>query len=336
MRARLVSVLRPRLGRARRALVRSRRRAFEPVGFAIEATRSLRTAREIATFRARAQVAYRFTPPAAAPRSRSRVVVAVAHVVDGSRDRESATARLAATLDAMLESLADAALELVVHTVPGGHTVDDLPGYLRDRVELREHDDVNPLLVGFQAQVDFADRSDRDWFAFLEDDIVTADTLLLEKLTHFNAGAPPGTVLLPHRYEYLQGERTYVDLVTKRSPVPELAFDRHTVLEIGGWKFAEFANPHSGFYCLSRAQLERWLATGLHWFEKISLIAGRESAATGCLGEAFRLYKPHPDNMTFLMVKHWDTKYARRTEALLANGERAAEGSSHASIVRPD
>jgi hypothetical protein len=325
MSARLV--LRPHLGRARRALVRSRRRAFAPVGFAIEATRSLRTAREIATFRARAQVAYRFTPPTATPRNRSRVVVAVAHVVDASRDRETATSRLACALDGVLESLAEADVELVVHTVPGGHSVDDLPGYLRDRVELLEHDDVNPLLVGFQAQRDFAARGDRDWFMFLEDDIVATDVLLLEKLAYFNAGAPPGTLLLPHRYEYFEGERTYVDQVSKRSPVPELAFDRHTVLEIGGWKFAEFANPHSAFYCLSQEQLERWLATGLHWFEKISLVAARESAATGCLGEAFRLYKPHPDNMAFLVVRHWDTKYARRTAALLATHEPVDQAS---------
>ena len=35
-----------------------------------------------------------------------------------------------------------------------------------------------------------------------------------------------------------------------------------------------------------------------------------ESAATGCLAEAFRLYKPHVDNMTYLEVRHWDTKYS--------------------------
>ncbi len=317
---RLVLVLRPRLGRARRALVRGRRRIFAPVAFATEVIRSVRAARQIATFQARARVAYRFAPPVT-PRVRRRVVVAIAHVVDGSRGRKIAAGRLAAALDGLLENLADADLELVVHTVPGGHVVAELPTYLRRRIELIEHDDVHPMLVGFRVPCDFAERRDRDWFMFVEDDIVLTDPLLLEKLAYFNDGAPAGAVLLPHRYEYLRGERTYVDLVSRSSPVPDLAHDGNTVLDIGGWKFAEFANPHSAFYCLSRSQLERWLATGLHWSEKISFVDARVSAATGTLGEAFRLYKPHPDNMTFLLVHHWDTKYAQRNAALLSAHE---------------
>ncbi len=85
-----------------------------------------------------------------------------------------------------------------------------------------------------------------------------------------------------------------------------------TVLEVGGWKFAEFENPHSGFFALSQTQLRRWLATGRHWHGKISFVASRESAATGCLGEAFRLYKPHPANMRFFEVRHLDTKYSEQ------------------------
>jgi len=105
------------------------------------------------------------------------------------------------------------------------------------------------------------------------------------------------------------GRKHYIDLESRQSP--EIGHsNRLTVIEIGGWKFAEFENPHSGWYCLSQDQLRRWLATGRRWYGKISLVAPRESAATGCLAEAFRIYKPHVDNMTYLEVRHWDTKYA--------------------------
>ena len=54
----------------------------------------------------------------------------------------------------------------------------------------------------------------------------------------------------------------------------------------------------------------RWIDSGRQWYGKISFVAARESAATGCLAETFRLYKPHPDNMSFLEVRHLDTKYS--------------------------
>lgn len=336
MPARLVSVLRPHLGRARRALRRTPARAFAPIAFAVEKRRTLRAAREIALFQARLQLPHRFPPPSSTARARPSAVAAVAHVTDGSRDRETAAGRLAATLDAILESLSEADVELHVHTIPSGHVVEDLPDYLRRRVVVFEHEDVHPMLVGFRAQEQFEDRRDRDWFMFLEDDMLVNDALLLDKLAYFNSGAPEGSVLLPHRYEYLRGERTWIDLVSKASPVPALdEYNPTTALEIGGWKFVEYANPHAAFYCLSRAQLDRWLATGRRWSDKVSFQDALVSAATGCLAEAFRLYKPHPDNMSFLQIRHWDTKYARRTAALFAAAESAAAAASPPPVPSP-
>jgi hypothetical protein len=169
------------------------------------------------------------------------------------------------------------------------------------------------MFVGFEAQREFEERTDEfDWFLYTEDDLVLNDALWLEKLSFFNAGAPPRALLLPHRYEFWRGRRTYLDLVSKATP--EWFWNRLTELVIGGWKFAEFDNPHSGAYCLSRAQLERWLASPRRWYGVASYYGGRESAATGCLGECFRLYKPHPDNVTFLEIRHWDTKYSEQFE----------------------
>jgi hypothetical protein len=215
------------------------------------------------------------------------------------------------TLDALVESLGHTQLELVLNTLPGRHVAAALPEHLRDRLLVRERTVDDPLYLGFEAQQEFDRRvDDADWFLYVEDDIVLSDSLLLEKLEYFNANAPAEAVLLPHRYELLDGRKFYIDLWSKEGRPEDQAWNRLTLLEIGDWKFAEFENPHSGFFCLSQQQLRRWLASGRRWYGLASYVGPRESAATGALEECFRLYKPHPSNMTFLQIRHLGTKYA--------------------------
>jgi len=241
-------------------------------------------------------------------------------VADQERPAAEAAARLTRAIEALLESLGHTRLEVVLNTIPGRNVVAELPDHVRSRLSVSEQKGIEPLLLGFAAQEIFATRRDRDWFMYLEDDIVVHDALLLEKLAYFNDNAPSDALLLPHRYELWRGRKTYIDLVSKTSP-EVCAWNRLTIVQAGSWKFAEFENPHSGFYSLSQAQLERWLATGRLWKDRISWVAARESAATGCLGEAFRLYKPHPDNMAYLEVRHEDTKYSQLYDRL--HGGRA-------------
>ena len=282
---------------------------FAPAGLAVEHVRALRTRAAIATFKQRADHTRRFPEPRL-HRTTPMVVAVVTHVADPARAPEESVARVTRTLDGIIESIGHADVELVLNTMPGRHVAAELPDHLKKQLVVREHDIAEPLLLGFEAQEEFVRRAnDADWFLYTEDDIVLGDSLVLEKLRYFNEGAPDGAVLLPHRYELWQGRKHYIDLVSKQSP--ELGpSNRFTVVEIGGWRFAEFENPHSGWYCLSQSQLRRWLATRRRWYGKISFVAARESAATGCLAEAFRLYKPHIDNMTYLEIRHWDTKYA--------------------------
>jgi hypothetical protein len=282
---------------------------FAPLGFILERRRALRTRVEIAAFKQRAELARRFPEPRP-PREIPAIVAVVTHVADPTRPLDESVDRLTRTIDGIIESVGHAELELILNTMPSRHVAAELPGHLKERVVVREHDIAEPLHLGFEAQQEFVRRADdADWFIYTEDDIVLVDGLFLEKLRYFNDGAPDGAVLLPHRYELWKGRKHYIDLVSKQSP--ELGPSNGlTVIDVGGWKFAEFENPHSGWYCLSRGQLHRWLATGRLWYGKISFVAARESAATGCLAEAFRLYKPHVDNMAYLEVRHWDTKYA--------------------------
>lgn len=296
---------RRQLGKTRRWL---RDRVVAPVAVSAETVRALRTRARIASFQHRGRVVRRFPEPAP-EHARPRVLAVVTHVADETRSPELNVERLEKTLDGLLESLGHTQLELVLNTLPGRHVAAALPEHLSSRLVVREHEDVEPLLLGFEAQTEFVDRvDDVDWFLYLEDDLVLTDGLVLEKLAYFNSGAPPDALLLPHRYEFWNGAKTYIDLVSRSSP--DWTWNRLTLIRIEGWEFAEFENPHSGCYFLSQEQLRRWIASGRQWYGKVSYTASRESAATGCLAECFRLYKPHPSNLRFLEIRHLGTRYA--------------------------
>jgi hypothetical protein len=290
-------------------------RVLAPPGAVLETASAIRTRLQIIRVRQRASVHRRFPAPLATT-DPPRVLAVATHVGDPAHS-EAGAVRLAATFDGLLESLAHTELELVVNALKGRHAVESLPDYLRDRVTLREREGIEPLFLGFEAQEEFAARADDfDWFVFLEDDLVLSDQLLLEKLAFFNDAAPEDAVLLPHRYEISKGRKVRIDLLGKGRKDERHTVNRLTLVEAGDWRFAEFENPHSGFYCLSRAQLGRWLATGRRWKGTSSYYGPLESAATGCLEECFRLYKPHPDTIGFLEIRHLGTKYADLYESL--------------------
>ena len=94
-------------------------------------------------------------------------------------------------------------------------------------------------------------------------------------------------------------------------------------LDLDGLQFSECANIHSASYLLSRAQLDLWLATGRRLYRQMSYLGPLESAASGCLMEAFHIYKPAPPNLRFLEVRHHDNCYA---EVSLQRAAARAEG----------
>ena len=298
-------IARPWLEQTARRLEKS---VFPPVGVALETLKAVRARVQIASFQQRVRVVQRF-PERFAEQRRPKVLAVVTHLSDPGRPAGVSVERLERTLDGLIESLGHTQLALVLNTLPERHVVASLPEHQRSRLEVRERIVADPMFLGFEAQGEFVDRlEDFDWFLYLEDDLILGDGLLLEKLAFFNRGAPPEALLLPHRYEFWNGRKTYIDLSSKAKL--DFEWNRLTVIETMGWKFAEFDNPHSGWYCLSREQLGRWLDTGRHWYGLCSYYGPRESAATGCLAEAFRLYKPHPENMSYLEIRHLDTKYA--------------------------
>ncbi len=121
----------------------------------------------------------------------------------------------------------------------------------------------------------------------------------------------PSILLLPHRYEVFEGTKVYIDM-RWQPKAKAYAWNRFATFAAEGIKFGESGNPHAGFYCLNRPQLDRWEKTGRHWAGLTSYVGPLESAATGCLFEAFSLYQVHYDNARFLEVEHRDTKYSKQ------------------------
>ena len=245
----------------------------------------------------------------------SKVIAVIAHItsVDEAKDREKAFTKiekLKNTIDGLIASFAHCELTILIKTVAGRHITAYLPEYQISCIHVQEESDCEPMFIGFRAQDEFVKRfDDFDWFLFLEDDIVLYDSYILEKLEKFNTRCGyDRAVLLPNRYELWEVTKRYIDLTIDT----EIAWNGLSTVEIEGVKFAECTNPHSGLYCLSKLQMQRWIKSGSEWKNKDLGFGGpRECAATYCLLECFSLYKPHPPNLHFFEVRHYDTKYSQ-------------------------
>lgn len=244
-----------------------------------------------------------------------KVLVVIPHItsVEEAQDRDKAQSKiekLTTTIDALLASFAHCQLTIVLKTVAGRHIEAYLPQYQIDCVQVQEEVDIDPMFIGFRCQDELIKRvDDFDWFIFLEDDILLQDSFFLEKLEKFNTKVGlVRDVLLPNRYELWEVKKTYIDLTMDE----KMAWSKLSALEIDGVKFAECTNPHSGFFCLSKSQINYWVESSRDFNGKDLGFGGpRECSATYSLWECFSLYKPHPVNLNFLEVRHYDTKYSQ-------------------------
>ena len=237
-----------------------------------------------------------------------RLLVVVTHVAGKAKHHTiSKHEKLSAVLNGVRQSFAHLRYEIVINTLPGRHIVHELPAELTAGLTIHEEDDPDPMLIEFRVQDLFAARREQfDYFLFLEDDVVIQDTLYLDKFACFNRFVKdPKFLLMPNRYELTGPRKVYIDLER---------FSRLAHLDMDGVQLSECANIHSASYLLTREQLDLWLATGRGLYRQISYIGPLESAASGCLMEAFRIYKPAPPNLRFLEVRHYDNCYAEVSE----------------------
>lgn len=262
----------------------------------------------------RAEVVIALKDPRPVQPKQSKVLAIIPHITSADQSQDSPEAalkieKLKHTIDGLLTSFAHCELSILIRTLPGRHITASLPDYQKRCIQVITAPDCDPMYLGFQVQDEFVQQREHfDWFLFLEDDIVIQDSLLLEKLEQFNQFCGyKNALLLPNRYEMWEGVKNYIDLTIDT----RIAWNKLSEIEIDGVKYAECTNPHAAVYCLSQSQLQHWIKSGQRWKSQNLMVSPLESAATFCLLECFRLYKPHPANLHYFEVKHFDTKYSR-------------------------
>ena len=104
-----------------------------------------------------------------------------------------------------------------------------------------------------------------------------------------------------------QATKRYIDLTKAQ----QLSWNQLSSVNIEGVKFADFSNSHSAFYDLSRKQMKHWIKSGHVFKNQVVKVGFLESAGTFCLLECFSIYKPHPSNLNYFEVRHYDSKYSK-------------------------
>ncbi len=208
----------------------------------------------------------------------------------------------------LFSTATDEALQEVIETFDGR--------LIRHRLDL---DDPRQLPL---AARDFliAQQPTPDLAIYLEDDLVIADPLFLDKQWWFLEGCGAAAVLMPHRYELIPGEhgqRLLVDGPLRDQFINRFRFARPQAGAARGrfWGedviFDRTANPHSGLCCLHRQQVERLQGESL---PHEGFIGPLETAATLTALQFFPVYKPSLEHRSFLWVEHGHpsfTSYAK-------------------------
>ena len=204
---------------------------------------------------------------------------------------------------------ANVSLTIVVCTSGDQHLVPTLPPDL----VVHHPMDMHPRMLGFGCQALLqANLGHYDWYCYVEDDIEVSDPMLFDKLTWFNSCFGDKALLQPNRYEVSTGpvSKLYIDghLVdagasarfqdlTIRPRVMAAAFGRR-------FTFTKTNNPHAGCFFASAAQMAVMAAHPEFGRYSDAFNSSLESAATLPLMQNFDVYKPAPDNASFLEVRH--------------------------------
>jgi len=207
-------------------------------------------------------------------------------------------------------------VRIIVCTTRGHHLVERLlvPQHL---IEHRPTD-VEPLLLGFECQAVLRDQLGFfEYFCYLEDDLLLRDPQHFLKLLWFTRQAGTDCLLQPNRYEAASNgpcHKLYVDgdllprVVAPFRDLSQLPEFNGTVMGTP-IRFIPARNPHSGCYFLSAEQMAHW-SRQPHFLDRdTSFVGPLESAATLGILKTFKIYKPAPENASFLEVQHYGTRF---------------------------
>jgi len=176
----------------------------------------------------------------------------------------------------------------------------------------------SPALLGFECHAVLRDRlGDYDYYAYLEDDLISRDPWLFVKLGWFTAQLGDGVLLQPNRYEvgplglvhkaYIDGD-LHVDVTApfQDVEVAPIATGRLLGTTVA---FQRAKNPHAGCFFLNSRQMESWARQPYFLNRDASFIGPLESAATLGVMRTFRVYKAAAESASFLEIEHFGTSF---------------------------
>jgi hypothetical protein len=171
-----------------------------------------------------------------------------------------------------------------------------------------------PRLLGFECHAALRDRlGNYDFYAYLEDDLISRDPWLFIKLGWFAQQLGDGVLLQPNRYEvgplglvhkaYIDGDLR-ADVTAPFQNVDEFPVATGRLLGTTV-TFQRAKNPHAGCFFLNARQMETWVRQPGFLDRDTSFIGPLESAATLGVMRTFRVYKPVADSASFLEIEHF-------------------------------
>jgi hypothetical protein len=213
-------------------------------------------------------------------------------------------------------------VHVVVCTTDEQHLLNQLP--IDPGLYQHQPVDIDPKMLGFCCRRVLRDRwGNYDYYCYLEDDLILHDPWLFTKLAWFNQHVGDDKLLMPNRFEYGAGpglRKLYLDGdLAKRvtAPFQDISDQPHLEGSVLGRSvlFRRPLNPHSGCYFLNARQMEHWMNQPSSFTDDTSFVGPLESAATLGVMRAFKIYKPAPENASFLEVQHFGTGFLNQFAA---------------------
>lgn len=210
-------------------------------------------------------------------------------------------------------------VHVVLCTTLEQHLIEQLR--LDSRLYVHHRTRTEPPFLGYECQAVLRDRwGSYDYYCYLEDDLLLHDNWLFQKLKWFNQHVGEESLLLPNRFEQAAGmlaHRAYVD-GDLREEVTAPYQDVHQRAELASQvlgaeiRFRRPLNPHAGCYFLNGSQMQHWMRQPYFLDRSRAFIGPLESAATLGIMRAFRIYKPAPENASFLEIEHQGNGFIRQ------------------------
>ncbi len=205
--------------------------------------------------------------------------------------------------------------DIFVFTTRGLHLVNELATAGRHFNHIET--DAEPPVLGFECAKWIRDHlGTYDYYFYLEDDLLIHDSLFLMKIDLFNqliGREQPDILLQPQRYELAllahdpavlaDIDKLYIDYMHSGLTPPTGRILRMNFLGIE-IVLEPAPNPHAGCYMISNAQAERVVRHPDFLHHSKIYDAPGDTAATGFVSQALRVYKPAQQSLSFLEIQH--------------------------------